>query len=265
MQDTSFENIVRVLTLDQTPRVWSLLISVFGDLAQEDGAQISGPFLRKLTKVIGIKPEAMRVALHRLRKEGWIESRRQGRNSVYFLTEKGHAQTVAATPRIYATAPAASDAWLAVFNPSYPAHGVERSGAWMSSNILIAPQPPAPCDAYVTRVDTSAEVPDWIAYKVCGGATLGLAQDFAQALQTVRRHLSTSLSPLDVAVLRVLVVHGWRRIVLKTPVLPDHLFPKGWPGAQCRADVAELLTRYPRPPLSDLEAATVSAATPMVR
>ena len=152
MQDTSFENIVRVLTLDQTPRVWSLLISVFGDLAQEDGAQISGPFLRKLTKVIGIKPEAMRVALHRLRKEGWIESRRQGRNSVYFLTEKGHAQTVAATPRIYATAPAARDAWLAVFNPSYPAHGVERSGAWMSSNILIAPQPPAPCDAYVTRV-----------------------------------------------------------------------------------------------------------------
>ncbi|TNF22119.1 MAG: PaaX family transcriptional regulator, partial [Rhodobacteraceae bacterium] len=88
MQPTPFQTVVRHLTRDQAPRVWSLLISVFGDLAQDPGARISGLLLRHMTERIGIKPEAMRVAIHRLRKDGWIDSQRHGRTSVYFLTPR---------------------------------------------------------------------------------------------------------------------------------------------------------------------------------
>jgi phenylacetic acid degradation operon negative regulatory protein len=258
MQNAPFEDIVGSLTLGQTPRVWSLVISVFGDLAQEDGAQISGQFLRQLTHMIGIKPEAMRVALHRLRKEGWIESQRQGRNSVYFLTPKGYAQTVEATPRIYAAGPAAPQAWLAVFNPLQPPENADRPGAWLSAHMLITPQVPDQSDAYVTRLTPETAIPDWMTDKLCSPALRQLAEEFAQVLEQVRGQLSTPLTPMEVAVLRVLVVHGWRRIVLKAPILPDYVFPNEWAGARCRAQVTALLAKHSRPPLDELEAAAAS-------
>ena len=100
MQASSFQNLIEQVTFGTTPRVWSLLVTVFGELAQDADAQISGSLLRSLSEHIGIKPEAMRVALHRLRKDGWIDSERTGRTSNYFLTLWGRAQSIAASPRI---------------------------------------------------------------------------------------------------------------------------------------------------------------------
>ncbi len=37
-----------------------------------------------------------------------------------------------------------------------------------------------------------------------------------------------ALSPLQTATLRVSIVHRWRRLILKAPTLPDHVFPDGW-------------------------------------
>ena len=75
MDSTAFEAVVSDLRGDIPPRVWSLLVTVFGDLAQ-DGSALPGTVLGEIMSRVGIKPEAMRVALHRLRKDGWIESER---------------------------------------------------------------------------------------------------------------------------------------------------------------------------------------------
>ena len=54
------------------PRVWSFIVTSFGDLTREDDRYISSRTLNRLTAEIGVKPEATRVALHRLRKRtGW--------------------------------------------------------------------------------------------------------------------------------------------------------------------------------------------------
>ncbi len=255
MQSPSFTAAVSHLTQDQNPRVWSLLISVFGDLAQDEGSQVSGALLSQLTEKIGIKPEAMRVAIHRLRKEGWIDSQRIGRNSVYFLTPWGRAQSAQATPRIYADGPAADHAWLAVFNPSKPVQGDTAAGTWVSSNVLVTAQQPASLQAFVTPLTAQTAVPDWISAKICERQTLQMCEGFAAALCRAAPQLAPVLPPLEVAALRVLVVHGWRRIILKTPLLPDHVFAKGWAGPQCREMVAALLAQYPTPRLDTLEAA----------
>ena len=55
-------------------RVWSLMVSLFGDLAQAEGAGIDGPVLSRIMTAMQIRPEATRVALHRLRNDGWIAS-----------------------------------------------------------------------------------------------------------------------------------------------------------------------------------------------
>ena len=76
----------------ETPRVWSFIVTIFGDLARHDDRYISSRTLNRLTAEIGVKPEATRVALYRLRKEDWLESTKFGRESHYRLTKKGCKQ-----------------------------------------------------------------------------------------------------------------------------------------------------------------------------
>ena len=80
-------------------RVWSLLVTVFGDLAPD--RPLNGPTLSAIMGEIGIKPEASRVALHRLRSDGWIASAKKGRTSLHALTAKGQSDSDAARQRIY--------------------------------------------------------------------------------------------------------------------------------------------------------------------
>jgi len=49
-------------------RVWSIIVTISGDLAQEPNERISGSLVSRLTNLLDIKPEAARVALHRWRK-----------------------------------------------------------------------------------------------------------------------------------------------------------------------------------------------------
>ncbi|MHA6324761.1 PaaX family transcriptional regulator C-terminal domain-containing protein [Roseivivax sp. CAU 1753] len=245
---------------DQPPRVWSLLITVFGELAQDEGARLSGSLLRHISERIGIKPEAMRVALHRLRKDGWIASQRTGRTSAYFLTPWGRRQSAQASPLIYASGPLAKRAWLVLSDPgqAQPADGV--TGTWLSSNLRVTSDPGTPPDTFVTPLPPDIPLPGWMTSRLCDSATIRLSQEFAEALDTLERRLTGApeLGVLDIAVLRVLLVHGWRRIVLKAPRLPDHLFPDDWRGPVCRQRVFGLLTRYPK---QDLETLTTAIAT----
>ena len=257
MQMTAFQTVVDHLTQDETPRVWSLLISVFGDLSQDKGARISGSLLRHMTEMIGIKPEAMRVAIHRLRKDGWIESERQGRTSVYFLTARGLAQSTQASPRIYASDQAADQAWLAMTNPGQPAPEDDLPGVWIAPSLMITPVALDSRRFFVTRIDRDATLPLWMTSRICDDATVEMTERFASALDAIQPCLEAApaLSSLESATVRVLLVHGWRRIVLKTPMLPDYVFPANWRGSDCRARVADLLNRYPKQRLDVLEAA----------
>lgn len=262
MQVSSFQNLTEQVTFGTTPRVWSLLVTVFGELAQDADAQISGSLLRSLSEHIGVKPEAMRVALHRLRKDGWINSERTGRTSDYFLTEWGRAQSIAASPRIYAKGAAATEAWLVIFNPGQPAPDDHASGAWVSSNLLVTSVRPDKDDVIARKLDMADRLPEWITSKVCDPKTVKLSEDFLGALDAVQALLDATpdLTPMQTAALRILLVHGWRRIVLKAPVLPDHAFPDGWRGMDCRAKTASLLDQLSKQDPSDLAQGSVTDA-----
>ena len=47
-------------------------------------------------------------------------------------------------------------------------------------------------------------------------------------------------SPLDALALRCLLIHEWRRIVLKLHSVPAYLMPSHWPETECRTMVASL-------------------------
>ena len=68
-----FRQLVAQLSHDGTPRVWSLIVTIFGDLARESGMSLSGTALSRMTARVDVRAEATRVALHRLRRDGWID------------------------------------------------------------------------------------------------------------------------------------------------------------------------------------------------
>ena len=60
-----FATALSALAEPQGQRVWSIIISFLGDMAQDEGAGISSAALTRVITPLGIKPEAIRVALHR--------------------------------------------------------------------------------------------------------------------------------------------------------------------------------------------------------
>ncbi|MEL7182769.1 MAG: PaaX family transcriptional regulator C-terminal domain-containing protein [Pseudomonadota bacterium] len=243
--------IVQDVTGGHAPRVWSLLVTIFGDLALGDGAEISGQALGPLTDAIGIKPEAVRTALHRLRKDGWIESERRGRHSVHRLSPWGRAQSRAASPRIYGAEPLAQRAFVVVHDR--PPEGASRDGAWVAPTICIASQPSLSADVFTAEVTVDQTLPRWMSAKLCPVPLVAQAAALERGLArcTARLDAMPLVARHDVAVLRVLVVHEWRRIVLRLPDLPDRVFPPDWAGPACRAHVAALLARHPRVTLAE--------------
>ena len=54
--------------------------------------------------------------------------------------------------------------------------------------------------------------------------------------------------------LRPLLIHDWRRLLLRDPELPDVLLPAGWPGRAARQLTRELYQRLLAPSERHLDA-----------
>lgn len=253
-----FETSVNLLNDPQNQRVWSIIISLFGDMAQQPKDQISGGALTRVITPLGIKPEAIRVALHRLRKDGWIESVRSGRASVHYLTEFGRTQCAAVTPRIYAREPGAPQSWHlliaaetcgqaaldeALLLPGYIA--VNRTTA-----LGFGPKPGKTQDLLALDAD-NLTLPNWFKTQLFPA---DLSNSCAALLKAVNAipDPAPNLNSAQVATLRTLIVHRWRRVVLRHPDLPASFHPAGWVGEACQRRVFSLLDQLPRPVLADL-------------
>lgn len=227
----------------QPPRVWSLLVTTFGELGQEGNTRIGGHTLRVLMDVIGIRAEATRVALHRLRNEGWIDSVKTGRRSDYFLTPLGLKESKAASPIIYATTPAARRAYLVLAQP-----GSETSpGVTVSPGCVVSDRPAA--GALALELTHAERLPNWFSMSLCEADLILQTQVLNETLSQLMAKPSAieSLSLAQTTALRILLVHAWRRIILKAPRLPDHVFPEIWKGADCREALGLLLNQLPKP------------------
>lgn len=238
-------------------RVWSLMLSLFGDLAQDEGQVIDGPLLSAIMQGLDVKPEATRVALHRLRKDEWLRSEKSGRISKHSLTEEGRAQCAAANPRIYADPNGMSQDWQIAILPEALAEMDTTPGAdhfaMISPRVFVGPRSAAPPQGALTVPGNTA--PAWLIEQA---EPSQLSSSYAELLETLialQGELSKDqvLQPLDIAILRCLIVHNWRRLVLKHPMLPAPLVDPAAPAHQCHRAVWNLLNRFARPALSDLE------------
>lgn len=225
-------------------RVWSLIITIFGDAVLPRGGTAPSTALAELTGAMGVKPEAFRVALSRLTRDGWIERSRTGRHSFYRLSDKGLDTFAPASTRIYATAPGPVPRWQIVARPE----GEGPDGfAEVAPRLWLGPAGAVlPADALAVEGEL-ANPPDWVREAVADADTVAGYSALAEVLESVRMGIGTTHpDPLTAAVVRTLVIHQWRRLVLRHADWPLEVFPDGWQGEACRDSVHAILSALPQ-------------------
>jgi len=203
------------LHADGRPRIWSLVITVFGDCVQHRGGRVATARLSRLLGRIGVETGALRTALSRLSRDGWVEGRKSGRTSSYVLTERGLDAFVSASARIYAAPPAMPvRAWV-FDSPPVP-------GALAAAGGSLRPAP-------VSDAADGFRITGEIAAQSAPAVWAALPPAHETALHRLGEDLIAqelvSDVPLDAAAARMLLVHRWRRLILRWPDVPAEFLP----------------------------------------
>ena len=157
------------------------------------------------------------MALHRLRKEDWLESAKFGRESHYRLTNKGRKLSREAAPRIYGDT-FDRPLWMALYDPASAAPDGLRI---LSGMCLVAQEQKG-----AMNVPLDHPLPQWMVDRLVDQDVGSAAKNLHQRLQTLAQ-ISDLFADLDRVVLRLSIVHEWRRIILRVPDVPDHFFRDG--------------------------------------
>ncbi len=243
------ENLLSALQQDKTLKVWSLIITFFGDVVLARGGNISAKTVQQVLGEMGVGAGAVRTALSRLAADGWIERQKLGRESFYELSNEGYELSQQASERIYAavpgntTTPIASDIWqIVVARPGSSLENLAGTSAikLSSSSFLCHLKNGLSTkfkDCLVVKGEI-AQMPDWV-MQGCMPDTI--KQSYADLISRFSEVSSPArLSPLDSLILRCLLIHEWRRLLLRTPEVPYELHIDDWPEYQCRCFVVGL-------------------------
>jgi phenylacetic acid degradation operon negative regulatory protein len=238
-------------------RVWSLVVTVFGDAVVPRGGRVALGVLQEVVGRIGVEPGTLRTALSRLASDRWVVREKEGRNSFYRLAEESRHAFDLAARRIYAAGPPAWDGqWTVAVAPSAPAAEVraalgEAGFLRVEGRVYLRPEaagaPPVENTLAGMLVihGSSAEHPEALRSLWPLEETAAAYRSFADAFRPLAAALEAggALSPLAALAARTLLVHDWRRIVLRDPGLPLALLPADWPGEAARSLVRRAYAR----------------------
>ena len=224
------------------------MITVFGDAIVPRGGSVWLGTLLEFFESIAIDSSVVRTAMSRLAADGWLERKRIGRNSFYRLAQKGRHTFETATRHIYDPPP--SD-WTGRFELLLIGQAGDRDssrealrnagfgsplpGVWVAPSGVPVPEEAA----QAIRLEVSAEddsgrrllSESWPLDRTAG-AYLKFMATFAPLHDWLDR--GDTLSDIDAFTARILLIHHYRRVVLRDPLLPGPLLPADWPGRPAR-------------------------------
>lgn len=232
----------------------SLIITIFGDAIAPRGGAISLGSLIKLCEPFGITERLVRTSVQRLTQDGWLNGMRYGRHSEYRLSPRGLKRFADATRRIYAAGPDRwHGLWTLVLLP--PGDNDAKEALRKELSWLGFGQPMPGIMTHPTR--TAANTRELIANASlahifearCDDAAADQrfaseSWDLRELTERYRKMLaafepiaaaaasSSRPAPLTAFIIRTLLIHEYRKILLRDPVLPTSLLPADWVGTR---------------------------------
>jgi len=235
-------------------RTGSIVITVFGDAIVPRGGSVWLGTLLAFFETIDIDSSVVRTAMSRLTADGWFERAKVGRNSFYRLVKRERQTFDIATKHIYG-APASD--WTGRFELLLIGNGEDRDasrealknagfgsplpGVWVAPSGVPVPQEAAGA----IRLEVSAE--DDSGRRLLSESwpldrTAAAYAKFIKSFEPLRAWSGkrNALSEADAFTARILLIHHYRRVVLRDPLLPAALLPRDWPGRLARALCGEI-------------------------
>jgi phenylacetic acid degradation operon negative regulatory protein len=246
----------------------TLLVTIFGDAVAPRGGEVWLGTLSRLVEPLGINDRLVRTSLQRLVADGLLVNRRDGRLSFYSIAPAARHEFWEADRRIYhpRTATPWDGRWTIAVEPAgLPA--AERTAlrqqlAWLGFAALGPP-------VHVCPLNRTDELQHLLAdlgltdqvvvfrgeVAAAGRSNADLAQTLTGGLQELepvwKKFLrrfgplaegltapGVTVDPEDAFLTRILLVHAYRRVVLREPELPAELWPSEWIGEQAYAVAA---------------------------
>lgn len=236
----------------------SLIMTVMGDSIFHRGGSISLASLIQLMDVLGLTERSVRTAVFRLVQNGWLISEKIGRTSYYKITESSRQRFINADQKIYNIIhPEWDQKWDLVLLSSVELDAkatLKKELEWLgfaniATNVMAYPG----CDQQkLQNLILNLNMLDQVV--LFKAETLDL---WKESYPTVKKMVETNwpvlelknkyekftqdfreifilleneseIDPMQAFQIRTLLIHQYRRILLKDPDLPYELLPADW-------------------------------------
>ncbi len=243
----------------RTPvRAGSLIISVFGDSLSQHGNSIWLGSLIEALAPFGLNPRQIRTAVFRLVQENWLHSQQVGRRSYYSFTDFGIRHYEKAARRIYISQKEDWDGKWTVVIPAFVANDkrdeLRKELLWLGYGAIAPGISAHPSGVRQSLDETlqemnltnkvvvlSAETEELTSracLKQLAHSTWKLDEIEVRYEQFLRQFRATfsavkkarNIESKDCFLIRTLLIHEYRRILLSDADLPSELLPVNWPG-----------------------------------
>lgn len=266
----------------QPMRAKSLIITFFGDVVSQHGRQIWLGSISRALEGLGVNDRLVRTSVFRLVKEHWLDVDREGRRSFYRFTGSGSQEYQRAAQRIYSVD---SGTWrgswqllMLVDVPEKQRDDLRRSLNWLGFRPLTPgtfARPGGDEDsvrdlldefdledgvilmdaknsAMTVKRQLRATVHDRWELDTLAGEYDALIQRFKPLRVAIDK--GRTASPEEAFQARLLLIHDYRRVLLRDTPLPKDLLPARWKGTLARQLVASLYRDLAAPSLQFIEA-----------
>ncbi|HXX36578.1 MAG TPA: PaaX family transcriptional regulator C-terminal domain-containing protein [bacterium] len=241
----------------------SMLFTLFGDYVRHYGGTIWIGSLIALMAELGFTAPAVRAAVSRMTRQGWLYAIREGRASYYALTQPGQRRIEEAARRIFKLQPEPWDGVWRVLALDAPADrdrraGLRRELAWMGFTPLARGVHLSPNDLlelvtgvaerygvtgriemFAARHLGESSEPDLVArrwdLRAIDRAYAGFLDAWKPRWQA-RRDAGDAQPLSDAAAFaeKTRLVHEFRKFLFVDPGLPQDLLPPRWSGTEAR-------------------------------
>jgi len=222
-------------------KVWSLIVTLFGDLDSSSSQSLSGKQINNLLGHIGIKPEATRVALHRLKNENWIKTSKSGRETIYQMSDKARRETSSVYADVYSSSVKYPEGWQLLITPDNQ-DAKTTTAIPIMKNILLVPTASQKQDMKMMPAELKTQnIPDWFAGKIINPSIL----EIANKLKTAAGMPMPKTTKLNEVAMRLLILHHWRKLALRDSVWCYISLMEESTLAQCHKSVSTFLHNTP--------------------
>jgi len=243
----------------RTPvRAGSLIISLFGDSISQHGNSVWLGSLIEALAPFGLNARQIRTAVFRLVQENWLVSRQSGRRSYYSHTDFGVRHYEKAARRIYASQHQDWDGKWTVVIPAFVTNEerdeLRKELVWLGYGAIAPGMLAHPSGRRQSLDETLQEMAITDKVVVLKAETKDLAssvclkqlahtswkldeigtryEQFLEKFRPVCSAIKKTKQPglKECFLIRTLLIHEYRRILLSDADLPSQLLPVNWPG-----------------------------------